>query len=209
MTLLLMPAPHEILILMRVLSSQPHSSVSRLRLAHTAFNNNVGFTDSVPLSSGLVGPGFHPGRLKMAIVPAFLHPPRNYINRRLSSTKLPKNPSSLTLEAPKNTKCLNPTSTAISTVLIMTIPLAMCGITARLLTRSPKFWHGYHHSNPRYGTTTSKAAGSTTSETGSYRLRNIGISLVVLVAAILLVRPCFVTEARGLAKHLLGKREDS
>jgi len=203
-----MPAPHEILILMRVLSSQPHSSVSRLRLAHTAFNNNVGFTDSVPLSSGLVGPGFHPWRLKMAIVPAFLHPPRNYINR-LSSTKLPKNPSSLTLEAPKNTKCLNPTSTAISTVLIMTILLAMCGITARLLTRSPKFWHGYHHSNPRYGTTTSKAVGSTTSETGSYRPRNIGIGLVVSVGAILQVQPCFATEVQGLAKHSLGKREDS
>ena len=76
-------------------SSQPHSSTSLLRLTHTAFNNNVGFTDSVPLSGVLIWPGSHPRRLKMAIAPAFLHPPRNYINP-LHRTKLLKNPPSLT-----------------------------------------------------------------------------------------------------------------
>ena len=76
-------------------------------------------------------------------------------------------------------------------------------------TRSPKFWPGYLHLNQRYGTTTSKLAGSTAWETGSCRLRNIRIGLGVSAGVILVVQPCFDTEVQELAKHSLGKREDT
>ena len=145
----------------------------------------------------------------MAIAPAFLHPRRNHSNLHYP-TKLHKNPSSTTFETAKNRKCLNITLATISaTLLILPILTTMCGITVRWVMRSRKFWPGYLHSNPRYGTTTSKPVGSKTWEAGSCRLRNIGIGLGVSVGVILVVQPCFATEVQELAKHTLGKREDT
>ena len=145
----------------------------------------------------------------MAIAPSFLHPSRNYINP-LSPTKLLKNTTSTTARVRKNPKWRNLTSPTISAILlIIPILLTMCGITARWRTGGRKFWPGYLHSNPRYGTTTSKAVGSTRWETGSSRPRNIGIGSVASVGVVLRVRPCFATEVLELAKHSLGEREDT
>jgi len=44
-------------------------------------------------------------------------------------------------------------------------------------------------------------------ETGSYKPRNIGTGLMVIVGVDLVDLPCFATEARGLARPTLGKRE--
>ena len=148
-------------------------------------------------------------KIKICDRPRFPSPQRNYINP-LYWSKSPKNPSSITFETVKNPKCRNLTSPTISTtLLIIPILLTMCGITAPWVARSGGFWPGYHHSNPRYATATSKAVGLTRWEIGSYRPRNIGIGLVVSVGAIPLVQPCFSTEVLESAKHTLGRREDT
>jgi len=159
----------------------------------------------VLLPGGLIGqaPAL---KFKFAIAPAFLHP--QGITLTHYPTKLLKNQSSTIFEAVKDPECRNLTSPTISTTpLIIPILLTMCGITALWVTRSPKFWPGYHHSNLRYGTTTSKHVGSTRWEIGSYGRKNIGTGLVVSVWEILLVQPCFATEVPGSAKHTLGRRE--
>jgi len=47
-------------------------------------------------------------------------------------------------------------------------------------------------------------------ETGSSKLRNIGIGSVVFVVVVdLIVQPCFVTEVRELERPALGTREDT
>jgi len=73
-------------------------------------------------------------------------------------------------------------------------------------TRGLKFWPGYPHSNPRYGTRAFEPVGSTGWETGSYRLRNIGIGSAVSVWMGLVVRPCSAMEARGLGSPTLGRK---
>ena len=75
--------------------------------------------------------------------------------------------------------------------------------------RSWKFWPGYLRSNPRYGTRALGPVGWARWKTGSYKLRNIGIGLVVFVGANLMVQRCFALEAPGLEKHTLGKRKDT
>ena len=50
--------------------------------------------------------------------------------------------------------------------------------------------------------------GSTRWEAGSYKLRSIGVGLVVFVGVCLVVQPCFATEALELARPTLSKRED-
>jgi len=87
----------------------------------------------------------------------------------------------------KNPKCLNLPSTKIPTLLVIpiilkiptvsiqTILVAMSGITARSLARIPGFWPGYLHLSPRHGTTTSEPIELRRWETGSYKLKNIGI----------------------------------
>jgi len=51
--------------------------------------------------------------------------------------------------------------------------------------------------------------GSTRWDTGSYKLRNIGTGLVVLMGANPMVQPCFATEVQGSARLILGKRKDT
>ena len=98
----------------------------------------------------------------------------------------------------------------MSTLLISKILLTKCGIIARSQTKIRKFWPGYLHLNHRHGTTTSEPVGSTRWETGSSKLRNIGIGSVVFVVVVdLIVQPCFATEVRELARPTLGKREDA
>ena len=190
-------------------SSRPHSSISRLKFARAAVCNRVGLTGSVLLSCGLTGSRLRLQNFKTVNAPHFLHSSWNYINPPHQAKLLTNSPSA-TLKRAKNPKCLNVTSTTISTtLLIIPILLTMCGITARWPMRSPKFWPGYLHLNPTCGTTTSKAEGSTKWETGSYGLRNIGNGFVVSVAVNLTVPLCFATEVRGLAKPTLGKREDA
>ena len=75
--------------------------------------------------------------------------------------------------------------------------------------RSQKFWTGYLHLSPGYGTKTFESEGSMRWETGSYKLRNIGIGLAVSMGVNLMVRPCFATEVQGLARPTLGKRESA
>ena len=119
--------------------------------------------------------------------------------------KLLKNPSSTIFEIAKNTRCLSITSVATPTLLI----LRMCGITIRWRTRSRKFWPGYPHLNPRDGTRIFEVVGSTRWETGSYKLKNIGIGLVEFVGVNLVVQPYSVMEAPGLVRPTLGKRRYS
>ena len=165
----------------------------------------VGFT-SVE-SSDL--PGVRQQGFKISTAPHSFTP-RNRINP-LHHIKLLENPSPTISKTAKNQKCLNITSTRISTPLIIPILLPMCGITLRSPTRSLKFWPDYPHLNPRYGTMTSKPGESTRWEIGSYRLRNIAIGLVVSVGVILLVmdQPCFAVEVPELEKHTLGERQDT
>ena len=61
--------------------------------------------------------------------------------------------------------------------------------------------------NPGYSTRTLGLAGSMRWETGSFKLRNIGIGSVVFVGVNLMVQPCFATGVQGLARLTLGKRE--
>ena len=53
---------------------------------------------------------------------------------------------------------------------------------------------------------TFELAGSMKWETGSYKLRNIGIGLVVSVGLNAIVKLCFATEVRASARARLGKR---
>ena len=75
--------------------------------------------------------------------------------------------------------------------------------------RRRKFWPGYPHLNPGYGTTTFEPTGSKGWETGSSKLRNIGIGSVVFMEMNLIVQSCFATEIRGLARPSLGKEGGS
>ena len=136
----------------------------------------------------------------VAITPASLHPPGL---ASADSINFLKNPSSTLFRTGKYTKCLNITSTIMSTVLI----ILMCGIPIRWPTRGLKFWPGYLHSNSRNGTTTSKPVGSTRLGTGFYKLKNIGVGFVVFMWLNLMVQPCFVMEVRGLARPSLGERK--
>jgi len=153
----------------------------------------VGFTDWLA--------GLSVARVKVAITPAFLHPQDLH---QPTHMKFLRNPSSTLYRAAKYTRCLNTISTIMSIVLIL-----MCGIPIRWPTRGLKFWPGYLHSNPRDGTTTSKLVGSTRWVTGFYKLRNIGVGLLVFMWVDLMVQPCFATEVRGLARPSSGEREDS
>ena len=128
---------------------------------------------------------------------------------RSAAQNLPENSSSTAAEAAKNTKCLNIPSATSTTLLTIPTLLTMCGITTQWWTRSLKFWPGYLHLSPGHGTTTSKPVGSTRWETGFYKLRNIGIGLAVSMGVNLVVQPCFAMEGRGLARPILGKREDA
>ena len=83
----------------------------------------------------------------------------------------------------------------------------MCGITIRWPTRSPKFWPGYRHSNPRDDTATFDPVGLKRLETGCYKLKNIGIGLMVLVGVNLMAQSYFAMEVPGLARPTLGKGE--
>ena len=178
----------------------------RLGSLHTTAHNPVGFTENNNTRIGWIDwTRASLTRLQNNHPPAFLHPQELY--RPALLVNLLKNPSSTTFETEKNTKCLEIISATTSTLLII---LTMCGITIQCPTRSPKspkYWPGYLHSNPRYGTTISKPAGSTTWETDSCRLRNIRTGLVVSVGVILVVQLYFATEVQGLAKHTFGKRE--
>ena len=82
-----------------VAAALPHQ---RLGFAHSAVSNHIGFTDSFPLSDGLINgrPGLDPQGFKMAIAPAFIHPRRNYISP-LYQTKLLMNPH---LYKPRNSE---------------------------------------------------------------------------------------------------------
>ena len=132
-------------------------------------------------------------------------PPWNYINQ-LSCIKLHKNHPLQSLKQRNIQKCLT-TSAVISTLLISTILLIRCGITARSLTKIREFWPGYLHLSPIYGTTTFVPVGSTRLETGYCKPMNIRIGLVVSVRMGLMVQPYFVMEVRGLESLILGKRE--
>ena len=46
-------------------------------------------------------------------------------------------------------------------------------------------------------------------EAGFYKLKNIGIGLVVFVWMNLMVQPCFATEVRGLVRPSSGERKFS
>jgi len=106
-----------------------------------------------------------------------------------------------------NTKCLNTTPATTSTLLISLL-LTIYGMILCCPTRGGKFWNGYRHLNPRYGTRTFEPAGSMRWETGSFKLRNIGTGFVVFVEVNLMVQPCFATGVWGLARLTLGERED-
>ena len=69
-----------------------------------------------------------------------------------------------------------------------------------------EFWPGYLHLSPRHDTTTFEPVGLTQWETGSYKLRNIRIGLVVLARMDLTVQPYYAMEVQGLASPILGKR---
>jgi len=140
--------------------------------------------------------------------PRFASPNRNYINK-LHSIKLLKNHPQQPSKHQNIQKCLNTTSAAIPALLISKILLTTCGIIARSQTKIRKFWPGYLHLNHRHGTTTSEPVGSARWETGSSKLRNIGIGSVVFVMVDLIVQPCFVTEVRELARPTLGTRENT
>jgi len=133
------------------------------------------------------------------MIPPLSPPPR------ITSTALQslKNSSSTICETAKNTECVHPTPTAMPIALI--ILLTMCGTIARWQTRSPRFWPGYLHWNPRNGTRKFERVGSTEWETGSPGLQNIRIGLIALVGANLIIQPCFATEVMGLARPTLGK----
>ena len=75
------------------------------------------------------------------------------------------------------------------------------------MTRGRKFWPGYLHLNPKDGNMTFKPVESKRWETGSYKLRNIGIGFVVFQGVNLMVQPCFATGAPGSVRLILGKRE--
>ena len=81
----------------------------------------------------------------------------------------------------------------------------MFGITVRWPTRIPKFWPGYLQSNPKDATKTFEPAGSMKWETGSCKLRSIGIGLVSMGLNVI-VQPYFATEIQGSARPTLGKR---
>ena len=85
----------------------------------------------------------------------------------------------------------------------------MCGITARWRMKRLEFWPGYPYWNPRYDTTTFEPVGLMRWGTGSYKLRDIRVGLVVFVAVDLMVQPYFVMEVQGSARPILGKREDT
>ena len=133
----------------------------------------------------------------------FSHMSRHY------RIKLVRSPSSTTFEAAKNTKCLNTTSTTTSTLLIPAFLFTMCRIATPRSGKSPKFWPGYLHSNPKDGITTFEPVGSLRWGNGSYKRRNIGIGLVVFVGVYLITQLCFAMEVRGLARPTLGKREET
>ena len=80
----------------------------------------------------------------------------------------------------------------------------MCRTTIRWPTRSLKFWPGYLHLSLRYGTATFKPVVLARWETGFYKLKNIGIGLVVSVRLNLVVQLCFATEVQGSARPTLG-----
>ena len=152
------------------------------------------------VSSRLISPGLPHNASKPPLPPLFLIP-RNH-NNPLYRIKLLKDPSSALFKNSGNLKCLIISAT-ISTVLILII---WCGITLRWLTRGLKFWPGYLHLKPRAGTRTFEPAGSIKWETGSYKLKNIGIGLVVFSGPDVIVQLYFATEVRGLARPTLGKR---
>jgi len=56
---------------------------------------------------------------------------------------------------------------------------------------------------------TSEPVGLRRWETGSYKLRNIEIGLMVPAAVDKIAQPCFVTGIRGLGRPTLGKGEDA
>ena len=145
---------------------------------------------------------------KMGIASTFFAP-WNYINQ-LGRIKLLKNHPLQSSKQRNIPKCLT-TSAVISTLLISTILLTRCGITARSLTKIREFWPGYLPLSPIYDTTTFEPVGSTQWETGSYKLRNIRIGLAVTLSVKmgLMVQPYFVMEVRGSASLILGKREDT
>ena len=144
-------------------------------------------------------------RLRSDHRPRFYSPPKELLQTTLSG-EITQESILYNLRNGKHPKCLSIISATTSTLSIL---LIMCGVTLQWPTRSREFWPGYLHSNPRNGTTISKPVGSTTWETGSWRLRNIGIGLVVAVRVILVVQPCFATEVQELVKHTLGKRENT
>jgi len=95
------------------------------------------------------------------------------------------------------------------TLLIISHVLIICRTTIQWPTKRPKSWPGYLHLNPGYGTTSFETVGLTGWETGSSKLRNIGIGSGVSVEANLMDQPCYATEVRGLARPTLGKRRSS
>lgn len=85
--------------------------------------------------------------------------------------------------------------------------MSVCGIIARWPMRGWKFWPSYLYLNLRYGTRTFGPVVSSRWKTGSYRLRIIGIGLVVYVGLNLVAQPCFVKEAWGLGRPTPGLQE--
>jgi len=165
--------------------------------------SHIAFASGPSTSRRLIGPKLHPqGYKQNRHRPPLFFTPRNHINP-LYYIKLLKNPSSASKTA-KNTKCLNITSTTSSSLAII---LAVRQTTILRPSRSLKFWPGYLHLNPRDGTRTFGPIGSTGWATGFYKLRNIGIGLLVFVGVNPMVRPCFATDVRGLARPTLGKEE--
>jgi len=155
------------------------------------------------VSGRLISPGLPHKASKPALSPHLLYPQKSH--QPTLPHKIIQEPALYILQYIENQICLI-IPAATSTVSIQTILLTMCGITARWPTRILGFYHGYLHSNPRDATKTFEPAESMKWETGSCKLRNIGIGLVVSMGLNVIAQLCFATEVQGSARPTLGKR---
>jgi len=149
--------------------------------------------------------GLCPRSFGAPIAPAFLRPPGITSTESTAQNCSRTHPLPTALRTAKNSKCLD--STSQTTILPRSLLLTMCGVTLLRPTRGRRFWPGYRHLNPRYGTRKFEPAELVRWETGSFKLRNIGIGSVVFVGVNLMAEPCFATGVQKLARLTLGERE--
>jgi len=158
------------------------------------------------LSCQLIGQGFRPLGFKIAITPAYLLPLGITSTNSTASNHSRAHPFQPSTQR-KNTMSQHHANENINNSFNNTNSFNNVWNNCTVVDEKSEILAWLSLLEPRYGTTTLAPVGSTRWETGSYKLSNIRIGLVVSMGVNLMGRPCFDTEVRGSARPTSGREK--